>query len=1013
MELFNKNIGSKTGMTMPRLLQMLFHPRNLPAWVVLIVCLALLLLARNALHKQVEEQATQAFNEQSQNITDAIVSRLNQHEQILLGGAGLFNASTSVERSEWRAYVERLQLTQNYPGILGIGFSKVIQPAELASHIAKIRAEGFPAYSVHPPGERSLYAPVIYLEPFSGRNLAALGYDMISEPVRSGALHLAVDENKTTLSGKVTLIHEDKGKVQAGFLMYVPIYRKHMPLALPAQRRAALEGYVYSPYRIDDLMQDTLGQYQAFIDFSIFDGELATKMTEMYVSADHASAKPAAHHPRYTTQRTLRFFEHTWTVIFHSRPAFETSYQSSLDWPMLILGSSTSVMVFLLISMLTIRNIKAAQQTQLLETVVTERTHALQQALDLQTAVLDNAGYSIIATTPDGLITIFNNTAEKLLGYSAQEMIGKQTPALFHDAQEIDARAQQFSAELNIQLKPGFDVFVAKTRHGLPNEHEWIYVCKNGRRFPVTLSITALRNKQNQITGFLGIATDITEHNIARQALLENTLHMQAILNNVADGIITINQQGLIQSFNPSAENIFGYTAREVTGQNVNILMPEPYHSMHNTYLENYHTTGVARVIGTIREVEGLRKDGNTFPLDLAVSQSVHQGQPLYIGLARDITERKRIDKMKNEFVSTVSEELRIPLSAISGSLDLITGGALGELPAQTKKMIDLAHNNLLRLTSLISDLLNMEKLAAGTMHFDIKIQALTPLVELALQNMQDHAKQRGVRFKLVTPVDNAVVRVDDIRLQQVLTHFLSNAIRLSPPGEQIEITVRQHENNVRVEVIDHGPGIPEEIRDQIFQKFFQADANNSHQKTGAGLGLAISKELIQRMKGQTGFKSEPGQGACFYFELPIIKQQTDKLDTEYNQAVGVPRLLVVEDEPDLGRLFAIMLSKAGYNVDIAHNVESALIYLAQHHYDAMTLDLMLPDQSGINLISQIRNQPGRETLPIIVISAYSEDGKLAIKSEFGRVDWLEKPVSSQQLIAAIQRALLQDGATT
>ncbi|MBI3187359.1 MAG: CHASE domain-containing protein [Gammaproteobacteria bacterium] len=991
---------------MSKQLPMLFQRRNLPAWLVLVACLALLVMVQNTWRKQMTNQATQAFNEHSQNITDAIVSRLNQHEQILLGGAGLFNASQSVDRNEWHAYIERLQLAKNYPGILGVGYSQVVKPSELAAHIASMRAEGFPEFSVRPTGERPPYTPIIFLEPFSGRNLAAFGYDMMSEPTRSTALHLAVDKNTTSMTAKVKLVQENQGKVQAGFLMYVPIYRKHMPLITATERWKALQGYVYSPYRMNDLMHGIMGQQEPLLDFSIYDGETTTSETEMYVSADDAPAKPASHVPLYVTSHIIKAYGHAWTVNYQSRPEFENNFDASLNWPLLLLGSSSSVMLFLLISMLTIRNIKAEQQTQLLETLVTERTNDLRAALDLQTAVLDNAAYAIIATNPEGLITIFNKTAEKILGYSASEMIGKQTPVIIHDAQQINERALEFSKELNININPGVDVLVAKTRQQLPNEHEWNYVRENGSQFPVNLSITALRNDRNIITGFIYIATDITEKKSAKQALIESAQHTQTILDNVADGIITINQQGIIESFNHSAENIFGYTAKEVIGQSVGILMPEKFRIEHDSYLKRYNITSFDRIVGTNRETDAQHKNGTIMPMDMAVSRSTHHGQPLYIGLVRDITERKRIDQMKAEFVSTVSHELRTPLTAISGSLGLISGGALGNLPAQIKQMIDLAHKNALRLTSLINDLLDMEKLIAGKMQFDNEIQPLKPLIEQTLQSVQAYAEQFDVQFNLDIPEDDILVRVDGGRLQQVLTNFLSNAAKFSPPRGNIDIRTRIHNNKVRVEVIDKGPGITREFRKHIFQKFSQADSSDSRQKGGTGLGLAISKELIERMHGEIGFISEPGEGSCFYFQLPVIKLATTQLGAEFNHTEGAPRLLVVEDEPDIGRLFAIMLNNAGYNVDIAHNAESAQAFLSQHHYDAMTLDLMLPDQSGINLIRQIRSRPATQALPIIVISAYSADGKLAVNADINALDWLEKPINSEQLITAMKHAI-------
>ena len=632
-------------------------------------------------------------------------------------------------------------------------------------------------------------------------------------------------------------------------------------------------------------------------------------------------------------------------------------------------------------------------------------TH-LDPAVDLLSNVLDAATeVAIIASDPQGVITVFNRGAELLLGYSADEVVGKQTPALFHLASELAARGLQLSQEFGVPVE-GFRVFVHNPELNGREHLQWTYVCKDGSHVKVSLIITVMRSAEGSVTGYLGIAQDITERKTAERVMQESVLHTQAILDNVIDGILTIDRIGTIQSINLAGETIFGYKADEIIGKNVNILMPEPYHSEHDGYLQNYRATGIPRIIGSGREVVGMRKDGTTFPMDLAVSRSIHNGQPLFIGLVRDITERKRVELMKTEFVSTVSHELRTPLTSISGALGLIAGGALGELPEQAKLMLDIAYKNSKRLALLINDLLDMEKLAAGKMHLDLQPQLLMPLVEQTLEAVHGYGEQYQVSFKLIERADDVLVRVDSGRLQQVLSNFLSNAAKFSPSGTQVEVAVRLSKNVVKVEVIDHGSGIPAEFRSRIFQKFSQADSSDTRQKGGTGLGLAISKELIERMNGLIGFDSEEGQGARFHFCVPVWRPQEITQQPVSMSILGLPRLLVVEDDPDIAKLLSMMLQRAGYQVDVAINGETALNYLARNEYAAMTLDLMLPDQSGISLIRQIRSQAATETLPIIVVSAFTEDGKLAINGDFNAVDWIDKPFDEERLAAAVCRFL-------
>ncbi len=607
-------------------------------------------------------------------------------------------------------------------------------------------------------------------------------------------------------------------------------------------------------------------------------------------------------------------------------------------------------------------------------------------------AILDNVIDGILTIDGKGTVQSINLAGEGIFGYTAGEIIGRNVNMLMPEPyySEHDGYLANYHAT-GIQRIIGSGREVTGQR-------------KDGSTFPMDLAVSRSAHQGQPL--FIGLVRDITERKAAERVMQENVQYTQAILDNVIDGILPIDGKGIVQSVNLAGVGIFGYTADEIIGRNVNMLMPEPYHSEHDGYLEHYHATGIQRIIGIGREVTGLRKDGTTFPMDLAVSRSAHQGQPLFIGLVRDITERKRVEQMKVEFVSTVSHELRTPLTSISGSLGLVVSGVLGEMPEQAKLMLDIAYKNSKRLALLINDLLDMEKLAAGKMQLDLQPQPLMPLIEQTLEAVCAYGEQYQVNFKLTERADNIQVRVDSGRLQQVLTNFLSNAAKFSPSGAEVEVAVRLRKNTVQVDVVDQGSGIPKEFRSRIFQKFSQADSSDTRQKGGTGLGLAISKELIESMSGLIGFESKEGQGSRFYFVLPVWQHQEITAQLPKTFIPGAPRLLVVEDDPDIAALLSTLLHRGGYQVDVAANGESALNYLAQNSYVAMTLDLMLPDQSGIALIRQIRSQKDTEMLPIIVVSAFNEDGKLAINGDFNAIDWIDKPFDGEQLAVAVQRFL-------
>lgn len=246
--------------------------------------------------------------------------------------------------------------------------------------------------------------------------------------------------------------------------------------------------------------------------------------------------------------------------------------------------------------------------------------------------------------------------------------------------------------------------------------------------------------------------------------------------------------------------------------------------------------------------------------------------------LSRDISERKKTEQLKNEFISVVSHELRTPLTSIIGSLAMLDGGVAGQLPLQAKTLIAIAYRNSDRLIRLINDILDMEKIASGKMVFDCKVYEVMALVRRSLQINHGYAEQYGVRLVLTEVLPGAQVYVDGDRFEQVLSNLFSNAAKFSPSGGMVEICVYQLDTMVRIAVQDSGPGIPPEFRLRVFEKFAQADSSDTRQKGGTGLGLSICKEIISRMNGTIDFISEPGKGTTFFFDLPLWRSEAVSL---------------------------------------------------------------------------------------------------------------------------------------
>lgn len=378
-----------------------------------------------------------------------------------------------------------------------------------------------------------------------------------------------------------------------------------------------------------------------------------------------------------------------------------------------------------------------------------------------------------------------------------------------------------------------------------------------------------------------GVNFDVTADRLASKALEEAALFIQTLIDNVIDGIITIDATGKLQTYNKSAESIFGYTSEEILGHSVAALMPECADGHHEDFLSDFVAADGSGETIVGREVEGRRKSGQAFPLELAVSEIQFKGQNIFVAIVRDITERKRIEQMKAAFISTVSHELRTPLTSISGALRLIMGGVSGEVSKQAHSLLSMALNNSERLTLLINDLLDMEKMTAGKMTFDMVVHPIAPLIDQAIASNQGYAATHGVQLAVEKPVPDAKIRIDANRLMQVLANYLSNAIKFSPKGGNVTVKAEERGSSVRISVIDCGSGIPEKFHDRIFKKFSQVESSDNRSRGGTGLGLAITKELTERMGGLVGFASSAGEGSTFWCEFSVVPTDADQADPE------------------------------------------------------------------------------------------------------------------------------------
>lgn len=723
-------------------------------------------------------------------------------------------------------------------------------------------------------------------------------------------------------------------------------------------------------------------------------------------------------------------------------------------------------------------------------------------------------GNAIIITDAKSRVEWVNPSFERLSGYHQAEVLGKGLVDLLRgtatDPSAIGLLQQKLDA-------------------GQPVHTELFSHHKQGDSYWLDLRIHPVYDAHGRLSHFVAIETDITKRKRAEQQLQSNQSRIHAIVDTVLEGIVTINVQGVVETFNPAAEKIFGYAAEEVIGQKINILMPVSYADGHDAHLSRYLITDEKKIIGLGgREVSGRRKDGSVFPMELAVSEMMVDGARMFTGIVRDISERKlmdvalkrheaiirysddaivsktldgiitswnlgaenmfgytaaeaigkpirmlvppgleieeksllkklamegkpahlettrrckdgtlidvsatlsaiidengdivglsiiarniteykRLERMKSEFISTVSHELRTPLTSIRGALDLVLGKSAEQLPSKARKMLNMAARNSERLCLLINDILDLEKIESGSIEFAFKSVDLIPLAQCALEDNAGYAHTHQVQLVFEDGgLGQAWVYGDEHRLLQVFANLISNAVKFSPQEGRVTISITADVFGYRITVSDQGPGIPEEFRRRIFQRFAQADSSDTRQKGGTGLGLSITKAIVERHNGTIGYTSELGHGTLFYFELPDVP---NPIQDGVRQS-GDAQVLICEDNFDVATILAEMLQQEGIRSDIAASIKATHTLLAKHHYRLLLLDLILPDGDGLHLLKELRAAPATRQLPVIVVSGLAMEGRKAFNGNtMTVVDWLQKPFDQERLKQAVQHALLR-----
>ena len=661
---------------------------------------------------------------------------------------------------------------------------------------------------------------------------------------------------------------------------------------------------------------------------------------------------------------------------------------------------------------------------------------ALLKAGALQRAIFNSANFSCIATDASGVIQIFNVGAERMLGYAAAEVVNQVTPADISDPQEVIARAKALSVELDTPITPGFEALVFKASRGIEDIYELTYRRKDGSWFPAVVSVTALRDAQDAIIGYLLIGTDNTARKLVEaeqrkldQRLRDQQFYTRSLIESNIDALMTTDPAGIITDVNKQMEALTGCTRDELIGAPFKSYFTDPERA----------EAAIKRVLGekkvTDYELTACARDGKQTVVSYNATTFYDRNRTLQgvFAAARDVTERKRVEielqqakavaesasQTKSDFLASMSHEIRTPMHAIIGIADLLARTTLSVEQDKYVQIFGRASGNLLHL---IDDILDLSKVEASQLDLERTGFSLTDLLDKVTEMVALRANQKGLALlcEIAPDVPSDLIG-DPTRLRQVLLNLLGNAVKFTESGEVTLHVTRDTEANLPgsylFAISDTGIGIPGDKLGAVFERFTQADSSTTRSYGGSGLGLTISKSLVELMDGRIWVDSSVGRGSVFSFTVPLEiwagarRMAPPPVGAETEPPLSPLHILLVEDSPDNRTITLAYLQDTPYRIDIAENGAVACERIMAGRYDLVLMDRQMPVMDGLAATRSIREWERSNhspATPIIALTAAALKGDREKCLAAGCTAYLTKPIKQDVLLSAIREYSLE-----
>ncbi len=664
----------------------------------------------------------------------------------------------------------------------------------------------------------------------------------------------------------------------------------------------------------------------------------------------------------------------------------------------------------------------------------------LLKAEALQDAIFNSANFSSIATDAQGVIQIFNVGAERMLGYTAAEVLNTITPADISDPREVIARAEKLSIEFGTPITPGFESMVFKASHGIEDIYELTYIRKDGSRLPAAVSVTALRDEQNAIIGYLLIGTDNTareqiaseQKQLSRQLsqqLRDHQFYTRSLFESNIDAILTTDPFGIITDVNEQMELLTGCTLDELIGAPFKKYFTDPDRAEKSIQrvLKEKKVTDYELIVSS--------RDGKETVVSFNATTFYDQERKLLgvFAAARDITKLKRRDQVlqeknielekaasvaektnlaKSEFLANMSHELRTPLNSVIGFSEVLLDQMFGPINEKQQEYLQNILSSGRHLLALINDILDLSKVESGKMELELDAFSLRETLEASLMMLKEKAMKGGLNLHLeLAPEADVTIVADQRKLKQILFNLLSNAVKFTPPGGSVTVQASPATGNcIEITVADTGMGIKAEDIPKLFQAFTQLESPYTKAFEGTGLGLALIRRLTELHGGRVWVQSEYGTGSRFTFTLPLTPSATQEPPANRPDTVcsstGSTVLLIEDDPMALAALEQVLLSN-GYRVLRASGGREGVEIARQNPPDLIVLDLMMPGINGFDVADRLRNEKTAKNVPILVLT--SMDLSITNQARLAGKVWriAEKgSLSTQKFIRLVKNAI-------